>query len=219
MSGHRQYFSDRSSWRSAVAASFPEARVATKVRVEARIVDGTEIAEWDFAMNTGWMRSIAVPQTEPSTGGRSAHLGEGETAKPAWYIVGSTGVNMTSHTSKPSFPDAAAAHAYIKTFSHAPGFKSAKVVFGTSDKHGFITPVDASSYLGEGADKIDWNMGKGDWAVAKREGARIFADYNKPGNTDAVLAVKTAAAAAQKKGSYLGAVILGLANDYFERQR
>lgn len=516
MSDNRQSFSDRNSWHFAVAKSFPGARATTKVLTEARIVDGAEIAEWDFVSNTGWMRSIVVPQAVPATDGHAGYLGEGETAKPAWYIVGSAGVNMTSHTSKPSFPDADAARAYIKTFSHAPGFKSAKVVFGTSDKHGFITPVAASGYLGEGAktalnessraswyvceanpddsftavdvkaypskdaayaspvfrrdngsrdiiavhgvlasdkktvtpsdlsealmggdagqaktaldeaagsaagrfivydrdvktaiavvtdskdvatawavdhfkssavgviaasstaelkaagvdakffkasrtdtvitkakaaaltshrsadaatysppnldiakstpfpavivlgewttqpgdilnhhnvllregvmvrntvekvdgkvvgveidprdvwnewviavtaggkkvkwradavsmpaigwswpdragrqvakgsnmlveaagaDKIDWNVGKGDWVVAKREGARIFADYNKPGNTDAVLAVKTAAAAAQKKGSYLGAVILGLANDYFERQR
>ena len=65
---------------------------------------------------------------------------------------------------------------------------------------------------------IDWSIGKGDWTVAKAEGRSIFADYNKASNTDAVLAVKTAAAA-QKKGSYLGAVLLGLANDYFESQR
>jgi hypothetical protein len=62
-------------------------------------------------------------------------------------------------------------------------------------------------------------VGLGDWDVAKREGARVFASFNKAGNTDAVLALKTAAANAQKRGSYLGAVLVGLCNDWFDAQR
>ena len=67
MPDNRQSFADRNSWHFAVAKSFPAARVATKVLVEARIIDGAEIAEWDFSTNTGWMRSIVVPQAVPAT--------------------------------------------------------------------------------------------------------------------------------------------------------
>lgn len=66
---------------------------------------------------------------------------------------------------------------------------------------------------------INWNIGKGDWAVAKAEGRKIFAQYNKKGNTDKVLALKNDAGAAANEGSYLGAVLAGLANDYFDRLR
>lgn len=80
-----------------------------------------------------------------------------------------------------------------------------------------------AGYLGEAgktaATPIDWKVGTGDWDAAKAEGRRIFAAYNKPGNTDAVLALKTAAGAAQKAGSYLGAVVVGLCNDWFDAQR
>ena len=150
MSDNRQSFADRNSWHFAVAKSFPGARAATKVLVEARITDGAVVAEWDAATNTGWMRAIVVPQAVPATDGHAGYLGEaGKTA---------------------------------------------------------ATP-------------IDWEAGRGDWTAAKAEGRRIFAAYNKAGNTDAVLALKTAAGAAQKRGSYLGAVVVGLCNDWFDAQR
>lgn len=80
MSDNRQSFSSRNSWHFAVAKSFPGARVATKVLVEARIIDGAATAEWDFSTNTGWMRSIVVPQAVPATDGHAGYLGEGGVA-------------------------------------------------------------------------------------------------------------------------------------------
>lgn len=79
MSDNRQSFSDRNSWHFAVAKSFPGARAATKVLVEARIIDGAEIAEWDFSTNTGWMRATGVitPLALPATDGHAGYLGEG----------------------------------------------------------------------------------------------------------------------------------------------
>lgn len=62
--------------------------------------------------------------------------------KSAWYIVNAIGASMTSHTSKPSFSSEASAKSYKKDFAHAPGFKAAKVVQGTSDQYGFITPIN-----------------------------------------------------------------------------
>lgn len=152
MSQHRTPFTSRNAWHFAVAATYPLATTAIRVLCEARITDGAVVAEWDAATNTGWMRSIVVPQAVPATDGHAGYLGEG--AKTA----------------------------------------------------GVATP-------------IDWEVGRGDWEVAKREGARVFASFNKAGNTDAVLALKTAAAAAQKRGSYLGAVVVGLCNDWFDAQR
>lgn len=78
----------------------------------------------------------------------------------------------------------------------------------------------AGSLLGETpTNKIDWGVGNGDWTLAKNEGARIFKAYNKSNSTDSVLKLKSDAAAAREKGSYLGAVLVGLANDYFDRLR
>lgn len=64
---------------------------------------------------------------------------------------------------------------------------------------------------------IDWGAGKGDWNLAKKIGSEIFKAYNVSNNTDQVLKLKTAAHKAREKGSYLGAVLLGLANDYLEK--
>lgn len=64
-----------------------------------------------------------------------------EAVEPKWYIVNRIGSNMTGHTSKPCFDSEQEAKEYQKRFSHAPGFKTARIQFGTSDMHGFITPV------------------------------------------------------------------------------
>jgi len=57
------------------------------------------------------------------------------------YLVGKTGFNLTGHTSSPHFASADDAKTYQKKFAHAPAIKAAKIVKGTSDKHGLITPV------------------------------------------------------------------------------
>lgn len=61
------------------------------------------------------------------------------------YLVGTSGQNLTGHTSKPYFNSEEEALEYQKTYKHASAIKSAKVVKGTSDKHGFITPVNEAS--------------------------------------------------------------------------
>ena len=61
---------------------------------------------------------------------------------PAWFIVNRLGSNMTGHTSKPSFKSKKDAEEYKKTFNHVPGFKTARIQYGKSDEHGFITPLD-----------------------------------------------------------------------------
>lgn len=70
--------------------------------------------------------------------------------------------------------------------------------------------------------KTDWSKSNGDWATAKKEGAEMFEramSSAKTGGdrTDAALKLKAEAAEKQKNGSYLGAVVLGLVNDYFDR--
>lgn len=302
MSDNRQSFSDRNSWHFAVAKSFPAARAATKVLVEARIVDGAEIAEWDFLTNTGWMRSIVVPQAVPATDGHAGYLSEG--GRASWYVCEANPDNSFTAVDAKAYPSKDAAYA-SPVFRRDNGSRDIIAVHGVlgADKK-TVTPADLSEaarggaattffegslddfkaavkaahpdavftspgkmgvearvgkevvgHVGELSGKkagvwrggyraelrgdksltegkakvlnegrgdkasvssIDWSIGNGDWTVAKAEGRRIFADYNKSGNTDAVLAVKTAASAAQKSGSYLGAVLLGLANDYFE---
>lgn len=75
---------------------------------------------------------------------------------------------------------------------------------------------------GPATTKTDWSKSNGDWTTAKKEGAEMFEramSSAKSGGarTDAALKLKAEAAEQQKKGSYLGAVVLGLANDYFDR--
>lgn len=70
--------------------------------------------------------------------------------------------------------------------------------------------------------KTDWSKSNGDWTTAKKEGAEMFEramSSAKTGGdrTDAALKLKAEAAEKQKNGSYLGAVVLGLVNDYFDR--
>ena len=72
------------------------------------------------------------------------------------------------------------------------------------------------------APKTDWSKSNGDWTAAKKEGAEMFEralSSAKTGGdrTDAALKLKAEAAEQQKNGSYLGAVVLGLVNDYFDR--
>jgi hypothetical protein len=57
------------------------------------------------------------------------------------YLVGVTGNNLTGHTSQPHFNSHDDAMSYQKKFKHVPAIKKAKIVKGTSDKHGFVTPV------------------------------------------------------------------------------
>lgn len=75
---------------------------------------------------------------------------------------------------------------------------------------------------GPAATKTDWSKSNGDWTTAKKEGAAMFEramSSAKTGGdrTDAALKLKAEAAEQQKNGSYLGAVVLGLVNDYFDR--
>lgn len=75
---------------------------------------------------------------------------------------------------------------------------------------------------GFAATKTDWSKSNGDWTTAKKEGAAMFEramSSAKTGGdrTDAALKLKAEAAEQQKNGSYLGAVVLGLVNDYFDR--
>jgi hypothetical protein len=63
-----------------------------------------------------------------------------ESSQKAWFIVNSLGFNMTSHTSQKSFSSKEEAEAYKKKFSHAPGFSSARIQYGTSDHLGVVTP-------------------------------------------------------------------------------
>lgn len=75
---------------------------------------------------------------------------------------------------------------------------------------------------GPATTKTDWSKSNGDWTTAKKEGAAMFEramSSAKTGGdrTDAALKLKAEAAEQQKNGSYLGAVVLGLVNDYFDR--
>lgn len=75
---------------------------------------------------------------------------------------------------------------------------------------------------GPATTKTDWSKSNGDWTAAKKEGAAMFEramSSAKTGGdrTDAALKLKAEAAEQQKNGSYLGAVVLGLVNDYFDR--
>lgn len=66
-------------------------------------------------------------------------------AEPKHYLVGKGGTNLTSHTSQPHFKSHEEAKAYQKKFKHVESVRSAKVVKGVSDKHGFITPVNEAA--------------------------------------------------------------------------
>ena len=63
-----------------------------------------------------------------------------------YYLVGMSGQNLTGHTSRPHFNSEDEAREYQKTFKHAPAIKTAKIVKGVSDKHGFITPINEQSF-------------------------------------------------------------------------
>lgn len=70
----------------------------------------------------------------------------------------------------------------------------------------------------------DWGSYNGDWEAAKKGGKTVVegalsAAKTSGDKTDAMLALKNRAAEAHRKGSYLGAVVVGLVNDYFERLR
>lgn len=70
------------------------------------------------------------------------------------YLVNISGNNLTAHTSKPHFNSHEEALEYKKKFKHVPVIKTAKIVKGVSDKHGFITPV-SEEYTG--AEKVSKN--------------------------------------------------------------
>lgn len=79
-----------------------------------------------------------------------------------------------------------------------------------------------ASRAGSATTKTAWSKSNGDWTTAKKEGAAMFEramSSAKTGGdrTDAALKLKAEAAEQQKNGSYLGAVVLGLVNDYFDR--
>lgn len=63
-----------------------------------------------------------------------------ETQKPAFYLVNAAGANLTGHTSKPSFASKDEAAAYQAKFKHSKAIKTAKIVLGTSDQYGYVTP-------------------------------------------------------------------------------
>lgn len=82
--------------------------------------------------------------------------------------------------------------------------------------------VKSQGSAGPATTKTDWSKSNGDWTTAKKEGAEMFEralSSAKTGGdrTDAALKLKAEAAQQQKNGSYLGAVVLGLVNDYFDR--
>lgn len=75
-----------------------------------------------------------------------------------------------------------------------------------------------------GALAADWSSSNGNWESAKKSGSSLVektlsAAKTQGDKTDAMLALKTRAAEEHKKGSYLGAVVVGLVNDYFDRLR
>jgi hypothetical protein len=64
-----------------------------------------------------------------------------------WYLTGKTGNNLTGHTSKPNFPSKEHAQEYQKKYKHDRMTKSGKIVYGSSDMYGFITPADQVNEL------------------------------------------------------------------------
>ena len=76
MTHPRTPFTSRNAWHFAVASAYPRHTTSIRVLCEARITDGAVVAEWDAATNTGWMRSIVVPQAVPATDGHAGYLGE-----------------------------------------------------------------------------------------------------------------------------------------------
>lgn len=77
---------------------------------------------------------------------------------------------------------------------------------------------------GGGALAADWSSSNGNWESAKKSGSSLVektlsSAKTQGDKTDAMLALKTRAAEEHKKGSYLGAVVVGLVNDYFDRLR
>jgi hypothetical protein len=74
---------------------------------------------------------------------------EAELDEAKHYLVGTTGNNLTGHTSQPHFNSHEDAVSYQKKFKHVPAIKKANIVKGTSDKHGFVTPVNEEVELKE----------------------------------------------------------------------
>lgn len=67
-------------------------------------------------------------------------LEESTKQEPKHYITSNSGINLTGHTAWPYFNSEDDAKAYQKKFKHAPAIKKSKIVYGTSDEHGWITP-------------------------------------------------------------------------------
>lgn len=65
-----------------------------------------------------------------------------EQTEPKWFIV-SKGyqINLTGHTSKPYFDSEEAAKEYKKKFKHVKDIKDGIIVYGTSDRYGYVTKV------------------------------------------------------------------------------
>ena len=75
-------------------------------------------------------------------------------------------------------------------------------------------------------ESIDWHKHNGDWTKAKEEGKKIFNDTmagfsdtvaGVKDKTNTALRLKTKAWEEHKKGSYIGAVVRGHVDDYFDR--
>lgn len=69
-------------------------------------------------------------------------------------------------------------------------------------------------------ESFDWHKHNGDWDKAKKAGKELFDGEMAKAKvkTDAALKLKTKAWEEHKKGSYIGAVVRGHVEDYFDRQ-
>lgn len=79
-----------------------------------------------------------------------------------WYLVSSTGFNVTAHTASPNFNSKESALAYKEKFKHAQAVKSASVVFGKSNASGVVTPLRVNESLSESFDEGDQVVVVGD---------------------------------------------------------
>lgn len=100
-----------------------------------------------------------------------------------------------------------------------PGFEKPKVAPTSQNQK-----IAAEMKKADGSEPEDWGSFNGNWEAAKNGGKsvveKVLSAAKTPGDrTDAMLALKNKAAEAHRKGSYLGAVVVGLVNDYFERLR
>ena len=89
---------------------------------------------------------------------------------------------------------------------------------GGSGKPSYAEQVKA----GPKQSSVDWDATNGDWKKSKQDGRelvqRTLQSAKSGGDrTDAALALKKQAEAAQKNGSYLGAVVVSEINDFFDR--